>query len=301
LTEHNYDVIPIEPNTFYKEPVEDIDDGVDCAFHGDDFMFGTTPEEMDGVETMMVGECDIKVLGRLGPGYPGDISILKRTISWTKEGFQWKANVKHANDLVKWAGVESGRAAPTPGTKDTTRNLRDALVELEPVPARGARSASGTLTFLSLDRPDIMFTSRVVGRDMAVPKVRMEARLKRVARYLRGARELIWHFRYQQPVSSLDVVTDSDWAGNEDDRASTSCVVEQHGIHTLDVTVQQQALRALSSTEAEFYGTCSGGARGLHSKHLFGLWMRNESGVTWRLDISASGVQTARRRTVATS
>ena len=58
---------------------------------------------------------------------------------------------------------------------------------------------------------------------MAKPKVRTEARLKRVAGYLLGEPELIWTFPYQETPTKL-VVTDASWTGEDsEDRKFQLC------------------------------------------------------------------------------
>ena len=114
---------------------------------------------------------------------------------WSPAGFTWKANPKHARDLIGWAGSEqSNAAAPTPGAAATTKTMRNALDEFTWERAKAVSSAGGTVTYLSMDRPDIAYSIRRANQDIAKPKVRTEARLKRVARYLLDEPELIWTF-----------------------------------------------------------------------------------------------------------
>ena len=51
----------------------------------------------------------------------------------------------------------------------------------------------------------------------------------------------------------LDVYGDSDWAGNEERKRSTTGVTEIFGGHPLDAAPATQSLAALSSVEAEFW------------------------------------------------
>ena len=54
------------------------------------------------------------------------------------------------------------------------------------------------MTYLALDRLDIVYSIRRANQDIAKTKVRTEARLKRGARYVLGEPELIWTFPYPE-------------------------------------------------------------------------------------------------------
>ena len=48
-----------------------------------------------------------------------------------------------------------------------------------------------------------------------------------------------------------------------------SCVVVRFGEHVIDVVCSKQDVVSLSALGSEFYATTSGGARGIHTKHIF--------------------------------
>ena len=77
---------------------------------------------------MLENKVDIKVLAIIGRGQGTEAKVVKRILSWSPSGFTWKANPKHALDLITWAGLEQSKAAaPTPGTAATTKTMRNAL------------------------------------------------------------------------------------------------------------------------------------------------------------------------------
>ena len=83
---------------------------------------------------------------------------------------------------------------------------------------------------------DIAYSIRRANQDTAKPKVRTEARLKRVARYLLGEPEFMWTFPYQELPTELVVRTDANWAGQDsEDRKCFSCAVVRFGEHVIDV------------------------------------------------------------------
>ena len=65
----------------------------------------------------------------------------------------------------------------------------------------------------------------------------------------------------------LDVYGDSDWAGDEKRKRSTTRETEIFGGHLLDAVSATQSLVALSSAEAEFYACNRGTAGGLQTCH----------------------------------
>ena len=75
-----------------------------------------------------------------------------------------------------------------------------------------------------MDRPDIAYSIRRANQDVGKPKVRTEARLKRVARYLLGEPELIWTFPYQEMPTKLVVRTDANWTGQDSEIKHVSAV-----------------------------------------------------------------------------
>ena len=95
---------------------------------------------------------------------------------------------------------------------------------------KAVSSAGGTATSLAMDRLDIAVSIRRANQDIAKPKVRTEARMKRVARYLLGEPELIWTFPYQETPTKLVVRTDANWTGQDSKgQKCFSCVVVRFG------------------------------------------------------------------------
>ena len=75
------------------------------------------------VEAMLEHTVDINVISII------EAKIVKRIQSWSPAGSTWKANPKHARDLIAWVGLEKSKAAaPSPATAATTKTMRNALV-----------------------------------------------------------------------------------------------------------------------------------------------------------------------------
>ena len=88
------------------------------------------------------------------------------------------------------------------------------------------------------------------------------AKLKRLARYLRGAPRLVESF-VEQETNHLRVYADSDWAGCVATRKSTSGGVAVLGGHQIKHWSTTQGVIALSSAEAELYGIVKATVQGM--------------------------------------
>ena len=73
---------------------------------------------------------------------------------------------------------------------------------------------------------------------------------KRVLRYLSGTRDLA--LRYQKSEESPTGYSDADWAGDHDDRHSTSGNLFIFGGGAICWSSKKQAVVALSTSEAEY-------------------------------------------------
>ena len=135
-----------------------------------------------------------------------------------------------------WIGGVESSSTVTGSSCNDKDNDRNALDELPWERAKAVSSAGGTATCLAMDRPDIANSIRRANQEDAKPKVRTEARLKRVARYLLGEPELIWTFPYQEIPTKLVARTAASWTGQDSEyQKCFSCVVVRYGEHVIDV------------------------------------------------------------------
>ena len=102
---------------------------------------------------------------------------------------------------------------------------------------------------------------------MSAPNVGSWVALKRLCRYLAGAPRLVYRYR-KQKVESLDIYTDTDWAGCARTRKSTSGGCVMLGGHTLKHWSTTQSTVTLSSGEAEFHGLVKGAGVALGQQAL---------------------------------
>ena len=94
-------------------------------------------------------------------------------------------------------------------------------------------SFSRFLDALAQDRVDIAFAAKELCREFAVPTKSSYARLKRLARYLVGLPRLVYNYDVQSEPTHITVYCDTDFAGCQSTRRSTSGGVCMNGLHNI--------------------------------------------------------------------
>ena len=178
--------------------------------------------------------------------------------------------VKAAELLAKGADVLTGEAATT------------------------YRALSARVNYLASDRPDIAYMAKELCRDFAHPTQKSVERLKRLVRYLRHKPRMVWHYDYQPVSSDLVVCVDTDFAGCQVTRRSTSGGAMFRGRHLLRHWSKTQTTVALSSAEAELTGICTGASQGIGMRS-----MMRDLGFQWNLVVrsdAAAAIGICKRR-----
>ena len=128
------------------------------------------------------------------------------------------------------------------------------------------RAVAARLNFLAQDRADIQYPSKECSRCMSKPLNKNWTDLRRLGRYLLGRLRVVHVFVWQDEPTVIDVYSDSNWAGCQKTRKSTSGACYMHGGHLLRSYSKTQAVLALSSAEAELYALTSATSDGLGIK-----------------------------------
>ena len=143
---------------------------------------------------------------------------------------------------------------------------------------------------------DIQFSVKELSRRMSQPIVGDLAGLKRLGRYLVAHPRVVTLFRYQERFKDVVAWTDTDFAGCEETRRSTSGGVLVLGSHPVKSWSTTQVGIALSSGEAEYYGLVRGTSMALGMKSLL-QDLGVEVGVQVNTDASAAkGIASRRGR-----
>uniref|UniRef100_A0A2N9GG32 Integrase catalytic domain-containing protein n=1 Tax=Fagus sylvatica TaxID=28930 RepID=A0A2N9GG32_FAGSY len=120
------------------------------------------------------------------------------------------------------------------------------------------RSLVGALHYLTFTLPDLSFAVHQVCQFMNAPTDIHLVAAKRILRYLRGTLD---HGLYDTPgPTSLSAFTDADWAGDPNDRCSTSGLLVFLGHSPITWSMKKQLTVSRSSTEAEYRALASASA-----------------------------------------
>ncbi|KAF5459331.1 hypothetical protein F2P56_023287 [Juglans regia] len=109
----------------------------------------------------------------------------------------------------------------------------------------------GSLMYLIATRPDLMFVVSIISRYMENLTELHPQVTKSVLRYLKGTTDFGIFYR-KGGDGELVAYTDSDYAGDLEDRKSTSGYVFLLSSGTISWSSKKQPVVSLSTTEAEF-------------------------------------------------
>lgn len=137
----------------------------------------------------------------------------------------------------------------------------------------------GSLMYLTATRPDIMYAVSLISRYMENPTEVHLLAAKRIFRYLKGTADL--GILYKKGAnSSLIGFSDSDYAGDLDDRKSTSGFVFMMGSGAISWSSKKQQIVTLSTTEAEFVAAASSSCQAIWLQRLLEVLHNQQQGPT---------------------
>ncbi|GJT02154.1 putative ribonuclease H-like domain-containing protein [Tanacetum coccineum] len=171
---------------------------------------------------------------------------------------------KYVADMLKKFDLASVKTAITPME---TKMALTKDEEADDVDAHLYRSMIGSLMYLTASRLDIMFAVCACSRFQVTPKTSHLNAVKRIFKYLNGKPNLgLWYPR-ESPFD-LEAYSDSDYAGANLDRKSTTGGCQFLGRRLISWQCKKQTIVATSTTEAEYVAaaTCYGQV----------LWIQNQ-------------------------
>ena len=138
--------------------------------------------------------------------------------------------------------------------------------EAEKVDPTLFKSLVGCLRYLTCTRPDILYATGLVSRYMETPTTTHFKAAKRILRYLKGTIDFGLYYSVSDDCKLVGY-SDSDWAGDSDDRKSTTGFVFFLGDTAFTWMSKKQPIVTLSTCEAEYVAatTCVSHA----------IWLRN--------------------------
>jgi len=172
----------------------------------------------------------------------------------------------YAAKILESAGMSNCNSCETP--MECRLKLRK-LKEGEPVNPTEYRSIIGSLRYIINTRPDLAYAVGVVSRYMEAPGKEHWAAVKHILRYLKGT--LGYGCKYDKGAELKPILvgySDSDFAGDVEDRKSTTGVGYFLGSSLVTWASQKQRIVALSSCEAEYVATAAAACQGIWLNRL---------------------------------
>eukprot|EP00253_Pinus_taeda_P004608 PITA_04608 len=203
----------------------------------------------------------------------------------SKEGI-FLSQSKYACDILCFFHMEDCKPAPSPFQSGVKLSVNCTSHEVD---ATLYRQLVGKLLYLTHTRPNLSFVVGLVARFMQTPHESNWKEAKRILRYVRGTVQFGIH--YSAEASPLLVgFTDSDWAGDPDDRKSTARYVFTPGSGPITWACKKQVAISLYSAETEYRGVVEASKEALwlrqilsefdfQQQHPNTLWCDNQSAI----------------------
>nr|GEV66738.1 putative ribonuclease H-like domain-containing protein [Tanacetum cinerariifolium] len=155
---------------------------------------------------------------------------------------------KYVQEILNKFDLGSVKTETTPyeATKLKFKNEFD-----NPVNVHLYRSMIGSLMYLTASRPDIMFALSACSRHQVTPTTSNLEAIKKIFKYLKGQPKLGLWYPKESPLV-LEAYSDSDYAGPNKDRKSTTGECQFLGRRLISWQCKKQTIVATSSTEAEY-------------------------------------------------
>ncbi|KAI0519071.1 hypothetical protein KFK09_006511 [Dendrobium nobile] len=152
----------------------------------------------------------------------------------------------YAEKILERAGMSNSKAVSSPISVKTNTTHESAAFDNPKL----YRQLVGALQYLTLTRPDITYAVNKACQHMHHPTTSNFEFLKRILRYVKGS----LHIGIPISADSLQLssYSDSDWAGDSQDRKSTTGYCNFLGSTPISWCAKKQSTVARSSTEAEY-------------------------------------------------
>jgi len=214
------------------------------AVYVDDLIVLTkTQHEMDRVKVVLSDRFRMKDMGQLH--YCLGISIVQDKENNTVYLHQ----NQYIENLLKKFNMVDSKVVATP-TDINVKLCKDDGVS-QPVDKVLYQSLVGSLLYAAIaTRPDIAYAVGVAAQYCSSPNHSHLTAAKRILRYLKGT--ACYALSYKKKDETLVGLSDSDWAGNIDDRKSMTGNLFLYGDGAISWLSKKQPVVALSTSEAEY-------------------------------------------------
>lgn len=215
------------------------------AVYVDDLIvIAETEEEMKKVKQSLSAQFKMKDMGKLH--YCLGITIEQDS----EQKCLWMHQKQYILKMLEKFGLSEAKPVSTPADLSTKLEKDDGVSK--EVDSISYQSMVGSLLYAAMaTRPDIAQAVRVVSKFNSKPNQAHLTAVKRIFRYLKGTVSL--GVRYQKSGDRVLVgYSDADWAGDQDDRHSTTGNLFMMARGPITWLSKKQGIVALSTTEAEY-------------------------------------------------
>nr|KAJ0186081.1 hypothetical protein LSAT_V11C900483530 [Lactuca sativa] len=254
LLENGYRRGAIDNTLFIKNKGSDM---VLVQIYVDDIIFGSQNETLSKeFAEIMSQRFEMSMMGKMTFFLGLEVQQQKTGISICQS--------KYISDLLVKYSLSDCKPASTPVSKTDKLHADPTGTDVNHSLYRGM---IGSLLYLTASRPDIMFGTILCARFQANPKESHLMAVKRIFRYLKGTQNLaLWYPR--DSAFELYGYADSDYAGCNLDKKSTSGGCHFLGNRLIRWSSKKQTSVAISTAEAEYV------AAGRCCAQL--LWIQNQ-------------------------
>ena len=257
------------------------------AVYVDDIVLaGKSDKRMAEVKETLAKQFEVKDLGELHH------FLGMKVIQDQESGEVWIGQPAYAKSILQKFDMENAKTVNTP--VDTSTKLTKGVEGSEKVDQRLYQSAVGSLLYLSIGtRPDITYAVSSVAKFCANPNKQHWTAVKRIMRYLKGTLHL--GLLYCKDGSKECVGhSDADWAGDLDDRRSTSGYVFQLSGAAISWRSKKQTCVALSTAEAEYMALASAAQEAMWLQQLTTELTNEPTGATVIFEDNQSAISMAK-------
>lgn len=145
----------------------------------------------------------------------------------------------------------------------------------------------GSLMYLTATRPDLTFVTSLISRFMSKPTELHLQASKRILRYLKGTMSYGIYYN-RSGDNKFKAFTANDYAGDVEDRKSTSGYVFLLSSGAISWSSKKQPIVMLSTTEAEFVAATMCACQGLWLKKILKEFGQVESCIYINCDNSST-------------
>lgn len=242
--DEGFDRCPNEQTLFTKKSAEG--NVLIVSIYVDDLIFtGDDEDMMLAFKNSMMSTFDMTDMGKMK-------FFLGIEVFQQPEGI-YISQKKYATEVLDRFGMSESKPVGSPMIPGYRLHKDELGVQID---ESYYKQIVGSLMYLTTTRPDLIYSVSLISRFMAKPTELHLQAAKRILRYLKGTTS--FGIMYKRGGSrKLIAYADSDYAGDLEDRKSTSGHVFLLGSGAVSWLSKKQPIVALSTTEAEFVAAAS--------------------------------------------